>query len=361
MSGTQDYFNTWLKAQQDALGSVGEMTRAFQQNFSGFGLPGTAMPGFGSATPSFGGFQDVYSTWQKSVSDALRDSGAPDAGFIRETLLKSLSSSNAALKLYELWLPLFKAIQQKSVSPDSFKDLIDPAKFKEMMDRLFGFNPGAASQLAEQLKTLLGSLTQASQGFAKPWLDASGKGFNAFPQMMEGHPESFLKVFHTLFGAFDSTVGRIFHAPAVGKDREKVELLLRSLDALSVYLARNTEFEHTMYLTGLAAFEKMVAAVADKVRDGGEFQDFGEFFNLYITVNEKAYAALFQTEDYAKMQGGLLEAALNVRKHSFTLTELYLGDLPIALRSEMDDLYKTVYELKKRVKGLEKQLAGVPA
>lgn len=381
MSDTQDFFNTWLKAQQDALGSVNEMTRKFQQNFSGLGsvggampgfggpMPGFggampsfgAMPGFGGAPPAFGGFQDVYSAWEKSVTEALRGNSVPDANFIRETLLKSLSSSNAYMKIYELWLPLFKAIQQKSVSPDSFKDLIDPAKFKEMMDRVFGFNPNATSQLAEQVKTLLESYAQASQGFVKPWVEASAKGFKTFPQIMEGHPESFLKVFHTMFGAFDSTVGRVFHAPAVGKDREKVELLLRSLDVLSIYLAKNTEFEHTMYVTGLAAFEKMIAAVADKVKDGGEFKDFGEFFNLYITVNEKAYAALFQTEDYAKMQGELLEAALNVRTHSFKLTELYLYDLPIALRSEMDDLYKTVYDLKKKVKGLEKRLAGVPA
>jgi len=192
-------------------------------------------------------------------------------------------------------------------------------------------------------------------------MQASEKGFKAVPHIMEGHPESLMKIFHTMFSAFDGTVGRVFHVPAVGKDREKVELLLHSLDVLSVYLAKNTEFEHTMYVTGLAAFEKMIAAVAEKVNAGEEFKDFGEFFNLWITVNEKAYSALFQTEDYAKMQGEVLEASLNVRKHFFKLTELYLYDLPIALRSEMDDLYKTVYELKKKVKGLERQLGEVRA
>jgi class III poly(R)-hydroxyalkanoic acid synthase PhaE subunit len=331
----------------------------------GFGgtMPGFggAMPNFGGAMPGFGGFQDVYATWEKSVTDSLRGSGSVDANFIRETLLKSLSSSNAYMKLYELWLPLFKAIQQKGVSPDSYKDLIDPAKYKEMMDRVFGFNPDAASQLAEQVKTLLESYAHASQGFMKPWREATEKGFGTVPQIMEGRPESFLKLFHTAFGAFDSTIGRVFHVPAVGKDREKIELLLRSLDVLSVYLAKNTEFEHTMYITGLTAFEGMIAAVADKVQDGAEFEDFSEFFNLYITVNEKAYSALFRTEDYAKMQGELLEASLNVRKHFFKLTELYLYDLPIALRSEMDDLYKTVYELKKKVKVLEKKLVEVRA
>jgi hypothetical protein len=352
MSDTQDYFNSWLKAQQEAFASVGEMTRRFQQNFSGLG-------GNGGALPGFGGFQDVYTSWQKSVNDALRGCGAPDANFISETLLKSLSSSNAYMKLYELWLPLLKAIQQKGAHRDSFKDLADPAKYKELLDSVFGFNPDAASQLAEQAKALLESWTHSSEGFVKPWTEASEKSLGALPRIMEGHPEAFMKVFHTMFGAFDKTVGRVFHVPAVGKDREKVELLLRSLDDLSVYLAKNTEFEHAMYVTGLAAFEQMIAAVAEKVSEGTEFKDFSEFFNLWITVNEKAYSAFFKTRDYAKMQGEVLEASLNVRRHFFKLAELHLYDLPIALRSEMDDLYKTVYDLKRKVKGLEKQLGEV--
>jgi polyhydroxyalkanoate synthesis regulator phasin len=61
------------------------------------------------------------------------------------------------------------------------------------------------------------------------------------------------------------------------------------------------------------------------------------------------------------MQGELLETGLKLRQHNFKLMELYLYDYPIALRSEMDDLYKTVYELKKKVRSLEKQFGEVAA
>jgi polyhydroxyalkanoate synthesis regulator phasin len=50
-----------------------------------------------------------------------------------------------------------------------------------------------------------------------------------------------------------------------------------------------------------------------------------------------------------------------MREHGFKLMELHLYDYPIALRSEMDDLYKTIYELKKKVKSLEKQFREVNA
>jgi len=354
MESTKDYFDIWLKSQELVFGNLTEMTQKFQQGLRGLGGNVGGMPGFG-------GFQDMYTSWTKSVMNALQGTGTADMNFVKETLSKTLTGSNVYQKLYEIWLPFFKAIQEKSASPNSYKDLTDPTKFKEMLDQVFGFDPTAVSRTVEQTTKLLETLAGYSQGFMKPWLDASGKSFKDFPNMLEGHPESVMKIFHTLFSAFDSTIGRAFHVPAVGKDREKIELLLRSLDDLSVYLARRTEYEHMMYVTGLGAYEKVIATVADRVSKGEEFKRFDEFFDLWIDVSEKAYFALFQTEDFSKKQGELLEASVNVRQHSFKLMELYLYDFPIALRSEMDDLYKTVYDLKKKVKSLEKQIGEVQA
>jgi polyhydroxyalkanoate synthase subunit PhaE len=354
MDSTKNYFDTWLKSQEQIFGNLTEMTKKFQQELQGLGGNVGGMPGLG-------GFQDVYTSWATSVLNALQGTGAADVSLLKETISKTLTGSNAYLKLYEIWLPFFKAIQGKSASPDFYKDLSDPAKYKEMLDRIFGFDPTAVSQIVEQAKKLLETFAGSSQGFVKPWADASEKTRALFPHMVEGHPESFMKIFHTLFGAFDSTVGRAFHVPAVGKDREKIELLLRSLDDLSVYLARRTEYEHMMYVTGLGAYEKVIAAVADKVSKGEEFKRFDEFFDLWLDVSEKAYYALFRTENFSKKQGELLEASVNVRQHFFKLMELYLYDFPIALRSEMDDLYKTIYDLKKKVKSLEKQIGEVHA
>jgi hypothetical protein len=354
MNAAQDYFTSWMKAQQDALGAMTDMTRKLQQSALGLG-------GASPVMPAFGGFQDVYATWKKSVADAFGGTGAGGGYLLRDTLLKGMGGSNAYLKLYELWLPFFKAVSAKGSHPEAWQDLADPAKYKELLDGVFGIDPAATARLAEQGRQLVEALGKSSEYFLKPWLEASGKSLQAVPQLLEGQPQSAMQIFHTMFGAFDSTAGRFFHVPAVGKDREKVELLLRTLDALSVYLAKNTEYEHALYVTGTGAFEKVVAALAAKVDKGEKLAGFKEFFDLWITVTEKAYAELFRTEGYAKLQGELLAASLRVRQDYFKLLELHLYDLPIALRSEMDDLYKTVHELKRKVKGLEKKLKEVSA
>jgi class III poly(R)-hydroxyalkanoic acid synthase PhaE subunit len=354
MENTKDFFDTWLKSQDRISEHLTELTRKFQQSFLGLGTKGTGMEGLG-------GLNNMYTSWTEAVLKSLRETATADVNLIKETLSKTLSGSNAYMKLYEIWLPLFKAIQEKTLNPDAYKDLADPTKCKEMLDKVFDFDPDAVSQISAEAAKFLETFAGSAQRFVNPWFAASDKGLNILPQLIEGRPESFMTFFHTMFNAFDSTVGRLFHVPAVGKDREKVELVLRSLDDLSVYLAKSTEYQQMMYMTGLAAFEKVIATVAEKIGRGEEIKGFDEFFDLWIDVSEKTYFALFQTQDFSKMQGELLEASLNARKHFFKLMELYLYDFPIALRSEMDDLYKTIYDLKKKVTGLEKQLKEVRA
>jgi class III poly(R)-hydroxyalkanoic acid synthase PhaE subunit len=348
MENTKSYFDAWHKAQESLFDGFIENTKRTQQLFLG-----TQAPAFGGGA---GGFNNLYTTWANAVLDSLGGSANSDTRVLKDNLSKLLGGSNAYQKLYQLWLPLMKAAQEKSLNPDAYQAFVNPSQYKDLIDKVFGFEPEAITLMLDQASRLLELVTASGQQFSKPWNDAAKSGLAAFPQFAEGHPESFINVFHSLFNAFDNTVGRTFHVPPVGKDREKIELLLRGFDDLSVYAAKNAEYQHVMYLTALTALEKVIETLAEKIRSGEEIKKFDEFFDIWIDVSEQAYFKLFQTEEFAKLQGELLDTGLNVKAHFFKITEMQLEDYPVVLRSEMDDLYKTVYDLKKKVKTLEKQL-----
>jgi hypothetical protein len=345
MERTKEFFDTWLKSQQCIYENLTEMTMGFQRAVWGLGTNGGGV----------GGIKNPFDLWTSAVMNSLRGNGT-STNVVQEELAKMLNGGNVYVKLYELWLPFLKAFEEKRMGPEAYKDLMDPAKFKEALDGIFGIDPGALSQISAEATKFLGTMAGSATEFMKPWMEASEQSIKTFPQFVEGQPDSFMKMFHNVFHAFDSSFGRIFHVPALGKDREKIELILKCFDDLSVFLAKNIEYRHMMYATGLAAMERVVETVSEKIKSGEEMTKFDDFFNLWLNVNEKTYQALFQKEEFSKMQGELLEADLNVRKHFFKLMELYLYHFPIALRSEMDDLYKTVYDLKKKVKNLEKQI-----
>ena len=335
MDQANEYFGAWLKAQQQAL----DLLRRQTENLQSMGGPAADNP---------------FETWRASVMKAVEAGSDSDA--IRDTLAKAFGSSNAFEKLYRMWQPLIKALQSKALDPDALKQQIDPAAIKAMVDRLFSFDADAMGELQKQMAQMAAQFDSNAGHFGKPWANAAMQNVQLFPQFVEGHPEALMKMFHNTFGAFENTFGRSFHMPAVGKDREKIELMSRCLDDMSVYLSKNAEFQHAMYLAGLEATEKVVAELALRVEQGQDMSRFDTFFDLWIDVHEKTYYALFQTADYARLKGDLLDAGLNARKHYFKLMEMVLFDLPIALRSEMDDLYKTLYELRRKVKQLEARL-----
>jgi class III poly(R)-hydroxyalkanoic acid synthase PhaE subunit len=357
MEKVKDFFDTWVKSQENFREDWIGTAKKLQQTLFG---QGSATAG-SSAAPGHE-FVNIYNSWMAAVVNALKETGDTDVDVIKETLSKAFSSSNAYTKLYEVWLPLFKAIQEKTFSGDVDKDVVDPAKYKEVIDKIFGLSsPEAILEFYDQIAKLMQTFGVSARGFVEPWADAIQKNAKTLPQFAEGRPESLMNIFHNVFAAFDNTFGRIFHVPAVGKDREKVELLLRSFDDISIYLAKNTEYQHRMYVTGLTAMEEVIKTIARKIKDQEEIKNFDEFFDLWLDTNEKAYYALFQTKEFSQMQGELTDASLSVRKHFFKLMELYLYDFPIALRSEMDDLYKTIYDLKKKVKVLEQQIKHLSA
>lgn len=353
MDSAKTFFDTWLKAQETFYTSFLDNAKKSQQLF--FTQPS---PAFGTG---FEQLQSLYGNWYQTVLKAVSGKDQATTDVVRDNLAKILGGSNAYVKLYDLWAPLMKAAAEKATNPEAYKEFVPPTQYKELLDKVFGFEPEAFKLALEQAVKFMELTTGSTQQFSQPWLDASKASLSAIPRFSEGHPESFISLFHSLFNAFEKTTGRAFHVTPVGKDREKIELLLKGFDDLAVYAAKNVEYQHTMYTTGLLALEKVVEKLAEKLKSGEEIKQFDEFFDLWIDTSEQSYYSLFKTEEFSKLQGELLDASLNARSHFFKIMEMQLFDLPVVVRSEMDDLYKTVYELKKKVRELENKLQEAEA
>lgn len=300
---------------------------------------------------------EVYENWSKSMIDSISRAGSSGIETVKDVLLNMSTSSNIYTKLYEIWLALYTAVQKRASNAEVCLLLPSPGVYKEVLDRVFVFTePEKGLMLYDELVKAVTAVNASAAGFMEPWKKAWEENFKSMPQFVRGHPEAVLNILHNLFSAFDSTVGRVFHVPAVGKDREKIELALRGLDDVTVYMEKTIHYQHMLYGTGMSAFEKVVRTVAQKIAAGEEFKSFDDFLNVWVDVNEKEFLALFKTVEFAGAQSEMMEAALNVKRNFNKQMELYLYDLPVALRSETKDLYKTVHDLKRRVRQMEKEL-----
>lgn len=339
MENANEYFNAWMKTQSQAYEAMREQAERMQSFYQS---GGAAMP------------SNPFEDWQQAALDAIAAGADPDV--LKETFIKTMAGSAAMQKLQEIWQPLLQAMQNKALDPELLKALLNPDAIKATVDRLFNLDADGMMQMQKQVAQFSDLFSGMSEHFGKPWMDAAMRNLELSPQLASGKPEVLMQMFHGLFQAFGNTAGRFMNVPAVGKDREKLELMARCLDDLVMFAAKNVEYQHILYLNGLDAMEKVVAELARKVEAGEQIERFDDFFDLWVDVNEKTFFTLFQTKKFSRLKGDLLDAGLNARKHYFKLMEIHLFDLPIALRSEMDDLYKTIYELRKQMKKMEAQM-----
>ena len=303
----------------------------------------------------------VYDAWKNSTGkymDILMSACPGNAG--TQTFSRVFRAADAFTKLYEVWEPLATAMQKQAVDAETYKSLFDPAKYAESIENLFGFGaPSAAPGLSGDAPELLQSWADKQQQFLKPWADAMRENMNAALAAQSGDLGAALEVFHGFHKAFDNTFGKFLDMPAVGKDREQVELFSRTIDHYALFLAKSVELQRDMHTIAQQAMEKVVQTMAQRVNDGQPITGFGEFVQLWTTTNEEAFLEFFRTPDYSELQGALLDTAMDCRQQFRQLMEKALADLPVALSSELDDVSKKNYALNKSVRAVKKKCAQI--
>src|SRR5438477_3273287 len=103
MERSKEFFDSWFKSQERIFLNLTEMSREFQNVVLGQEANG------GGGRP---GLHNLYDSWVTTVMNSLGDKTS-NINFVRDAFAKTLNGSNVYAKLYEIWLPFFKAMQGK--------------------------------------------------------------------------------------------------------------------------------------------------------------------------------------------------------------------------------------------------------
>jgi polyhydroxyalkanoate synthesis regulator phasin len=131
----------------------------------------------------------------------------------------------------------------------------------------------------------------------------------------------------------------------------------RLTDQANVLNASLSEFLYLLYLP----MEKSLKVLQDKVeelsKEGNTPDKAKDYYNLWVKILEGHYMNLFKSPEYlASFREMLSQAESYVTAKNEVLQDI-LQSLPVPTNRDMDNIYKDLYLLKKRVKILEKELA----
>ncbi|MCG8618312.1 MAG: hypothetical protein MI802_19015 [Desulfobacterales bacterium] len=171
-----------------------------------------------------------------------------------------------------------------------------------------------------------------------------------FDRLDEGMPQVWADIYEKEFKKF-------FHIPQLGLTREYQERVNALMDKYNLFQANYAEFTRLCTLP----FQRSVGVMQDKISEmaaSGELpEDSQAYYQMWIKVLEGHFMTLFQTPEYVSTLSKTISSLAGFTEARDAVLEDMMRGLPIAQQSDMDDLARQVYALKRKVRRLERELS----
>jgi hypothetical protein len=337
-----EFFNTWMNTQMESA-----------KNW----FAGNNNPMFANMNPemkkSYDSMMSMFNNWtgtmNNTYSEMLKNFSAGNG---KEAFSGIFNNAEMYMKTFELWMPMFKSIQDKTFTPETFKSMFNAPLFKDIMDKVFNLQPEFLKNMSEEAKNNMFKMMDAN----KAAFDNMKSSFTA------GMPDA-SDITNKMFAAYNDAVSQISNAAAPmmklmtpGADKQNLEMMQEMSTLFSNFSQKNTQLRYMMYVTGTKAMEEVAQNVYNKVRNGDDMSSFANIYQEWLNINDKNFVSLFESEEYSKMMSEVNSMGMKLKRQIDLQMEKAMSNLPIINRSEMDELYKTIHELKKRINMLEKQI-----
>jgi hypothetical protein len=194
------------------------------------------------------------------------------------------------------------------------------------------------------------NLFAADEQLRTAWLNSLDKGPKGYID--------FLEVFRKVY---DETAGKAAKAPTFGKDMDFWKRRQAVMDSYIKYSIASNRFYTALAEIAGDATKKALNDYVDMCAGDNKIKTFEEFYKYWSKTVSATYEKVLFSDELSMMAGNMVDEMAKFRAEFDKFFELSFASLPIPKKSDMDDLYATVYELKKEVRALRKEIKNLTA
>ena len=224
-------------------------------------------------------------------------------------------------------------------------------------------DPGAMeafSNLGRTMPEMLSQMVQASWRsyyyLQQQWLERAGRiGESTRAFTFENLDE---EVFKAWTDIYESEFRQFFYIPQLGLTRNYQQNLNTALDKFQRFQAQYAEFMNLLLLPVEKTFKVLQQQLAEMAREGKLPEDSNDYYKLFIKILEGHYMSLFKSPEYIAAMSKTLEVLEDFVAARNTINQDILNTLSMPNQKDLDELYKELYHLKKRIKILERKKTG---
>lgn len=350
-----DFFNNPMNFWSDAMKSynqfINEMNNA--QKWANLFNPSTY---FNQFQQNFNNTPNIFNAYFEAVSQTTKEFQNAFSNLNKQDFFSQVSGNAANFgKFMEIWAPYWENIKNGSFSADMFKNQFSAEKLKELTDTMFQFLPDSFRSYFEQNNEFMKNFYTQNMDMSKSWMNQAKENWEQF--------QSSVNPFHTFMNQYNqwnqflnSSAAPFAKMATPNAFSKSVNAWQSIFDKMTIFSVKNTELQYMMYLQGQKVMEALAENIQEKISNNTEITDFTQLYQEWLNISDKVYVELFESEEYSKLMAEVSSLQLKIKKEVDTQIEESISNLPVATKSELDELYKVIYELKKEVRQLEKML-----
>jgi hypothetical protein len=255
-------------------------------------------------------------------------------------------------KFHEMMTPILTNMKNSTFNMDSFNQSFDMNQFKSFMDQYFSFMPKGNEDYMKQMNDLMKSSMSNSNGDMMNMMNNMKASMNNMMPGMTGNPYAAMLDNYTKMQAQMTTAVSPFSTLFQSNDKVKnMEEMMDIMNRTNIYNIKNAQMQQMVYETGSKVMEQLTTNLMNKAEHGEEVESVLALYQEFLNMSDAAFVTLFETDEYSQLMAEVSSMQLRLKKDMQLQTEKMFENLPLATRSEMDELYKTIYEMKKEMRG----------
>lgn len=286
------------------------------------------------------GPQSLLELWLRTSSDFWTSMMFPDQTVPDDSGNRDASNQQTRTRTQESFESSMKAVHAFTSSmakPDAMEAMAQGVNaFPEVLLKIIQPAWHGFFHLQQEWIKRVGRIGQATSGY----------GFDTFDQET-------LKV---LTDVYEKEFRQFLNIPQVGLTRVYQEHLNLATDRFAMFQSSMAEFLSLLYGPVEKSLKVMQERLAEMADSGKVPQNAKDYYRMWIKVLEGHYMNLFKSPEYTETLRRTLDSIGEFMTARRQMLEDAIQTLPVPTQKEMDELYKEMYLLKKKLKELEKRI-----
>lgn len=361
----QDFFKNWFNQQAAYAKQMADFNQSINNSYANFGKP--AQDYMANFSQSNNAFTNIYNSWLNTLNssyDAMTKN--MNGAFNKDVFTNFVQGSQVYSKMQEFFQPMVNMMQKGQFNMDAFKNQFTAESYANLSKQMFGsfYNESAMKDAYDNSIKQLQDFFANQNNLGKEYYEQMQNVSKNFPQLFNGSTAETMKGFYSqIHNVFGKTFEPLLKVVNPGKEKENAEAVIALMDKMTDYSIKQAELQAYLQTTAKAGVEKIAKHYSEKYSDPQSLTQIPsaeEMYNEWVKVNEQLFTELFSSEEFSKVKGDTLNLSMDVKKHFEKQFEGTFQNFPVVFKSEVEEMQKTIYDLKKQVKELQTKLSMQP-